>query len=97
MWLFSAVVASLSSLVVVIVLVVAATAGGGLLLSLLLLVVVVWRQLNPVTATGFDGSSVVVGSFWCSGVGIGSSMFHIEVSVVSGNLYRSLGSLRWLI
>ena len=78
-----AVVASLSSLVVVIVLVVAAAAGGGLPLSLLL-VVVVRRRLNPVTAAGFDGSSIVVGSFWCSSVGVGVSLFYIKVS---GDLY----------
>ena len=78
---------------VVIVLVVAAAAGGGLPLSLLV-VVVVRRRLNPVTAAGFDGSSIVVGSFWCSSVGVGVSLFHIKVSGVSGDLYRSL---RWLI
>ena len=88
--------ASLSSLVVVIVLVVAAAAGGGLPLSLLL-VVVVRRRLNPVTSAGFDGSSIVVSSFWCSSVGVGVILFHIKASAVSGDLYRSLRSLRWLI
>ena len=76
---------------------VAAVDLGGLPLSLLLVVVVVRRQLNPVTAAGFDGSSVVVGSFWCSGVGISGSLFHIKVSRVSGNLYRSLWNQRGLI
>ena len=75
---------SLSSLAVVIVLVVPTAAGNGLLLSLLLVVVVVRRRLNPVTAAGFDGSSIVVGSFWCSSVGVGVSLFHIKVS---GDLY----------
>ena len=92
-WLFLAVVASLSSLVAVIVLVVAAAADGGLPLSRLV-VVVVRRQLNLVTGAGFDGSSIVVGSFWCSSVSVGVSIFHIKVSGVSSNLY---GSLRWLI
>ena len=80
----------------VIVLVIAADVGGGLLLSLLV-VVVVWRRLNPVTAAGFDGSSIIVGSFWCSSVGVGVSLFHIKANGVSGDLYRSLRSLRWLI
>ena len=86
-WLFLAVVASLSSLVVVIVIVVAAAAGGGLPLSLVVVVVVVRRRLNPATAARFDGSSIVVGSFWCSSVGVGVSLFHIKVSGVSGDLY----------
>ena len=68
---------------------VATAAVGGSPLSLMVGVGVVRRQLNPVTAAGFDGSSVVVGSFWCSGVGISGSLFHIEVSRVSGDLYRS--------
>ena len=80
-----------------IVLVVAAAAGCGLPFSLMLVVVVVWRQFNPVTAAGFDGSSVVVGSFWCSGVGIGSSLFHIKVRRVSVNFYRSPWSQQELI
>ena len=93
MWLFSVVVASLLSLVVMIVLVVAAAASGGLPLSLLL-VVVVLRRLNPAAAARFNGSRIFVGSFWCSSVGVGVSLFHIKVS---GNLYQSLRSLRWLI
>ena len=87
----------LSSLVVVIVLMITDGGGGGSPLFLLPVVVVVWRQLNPVTAARFDGSSVVVGSFWCSGVGIGGTLFHIEVSRVSGDLYQSLRSQRGLV
>ena len=75
---------------------VAAAASGGLPLSLVV-VVVVWRQLDPVTAAGFDGSSVVVGWFWCSGVGIGGSLFRIEVSRVSGDLYQSMRRQQGLI
>ena len=49
------------------------------------------------TAAGFDGSSVVAGLFWCSGVGVGGNLFHIKVSGISNDLFKSLRSQRQLV